>query len=151
LGGKIAHAYSALTNVPIAFARHCTIDSIEGAQEERTLNGNLIQQLGTLAMMKLSILAAAALALAPSLAGAEATSAEKPATKTIEYKGERYSYTVKEKDGVRVLEGMMEKGWRPFKLTVGKYYVDGIVDGNPVRFSLKSVKSQTGIVEVASR
>jgi hypothetical protein len=97
-------------------------------------------------MMKQSILSAAALILIPTVAAAEA-----PTPVSFKYDGERYTYTAVEKDGVRVIEGVIEKGSKPFKLVVGKRLVTGTVDGNPVSFALKEVKMRKGIVEVASR
>jgi hypothetical protein len=98
-------------------------------------------------MFKHFTFAAVSLALVPA-----AASAETSAPKTIEYQGSRYTYTVTEKsDGVRILRGMEEKSFSPFVLTVTKKRVTGTVNGNPVSFSLRSVKPIKGTVEVATR
>jgi hypothetical protein len=97
-------------------------------------------------MMKTTTLLAAALALLPAMAAAEP-----PKPQTMTYDGVTYTYTVIEKNGIRKIDGMMDKGFKRFSLVVGKHFVDGTVGGTPVSFSLKAVKPLIGTVEVASR
>jgi hypothetical protein len=97
-------------------------------------------------MMKTKILLAAALAFIPAMASAEA-----PKSQTMTYDGVTYTYTVTEKNGIRKIEGMMDKGFKRISLVVGKHFVEGTVGGTPVSFSLKEVKPLKGTVEVAAR
>jgi hypothetical protein len=97
-------------------------------------------------MMKKTTLLAAALAVLPAM-----VAAEPPTPQTMTYDGVTYTYTVTEKNGIRRIDGMMDKGFKRFSLVVGKYFVDGTVGGTPVSFSLKQVKPLIGTVEVAAR
>jgi hypothetical protein len=93
-----------------------------------------------------SMVAAATLALLPV-----AASAETPAPRTITYAGETYTCSVTEKNGIRTIRGVTERGFKPFTLVVGKHAVSGTVGGMPVSFPLSSVKPLVGTVEVAAR
>jgi hypothetical protein len=88
-------------------------------------------------------LAACALALAPAVAHGETT-----APTTFEYAGQAYTYTTEQVGEKQVLRGHTGPSREPFVLTVGKRWVEGTVNGNPVSFSLKSVKHLKGIVVV---
>jgi hypothetical protein len=97
-------------------------------------------------MLKHFTVLALSLTLTPVVAMAETS-----APRTIEHRGNRYTYTTTEKDGVRIVRGTAGKGFAPFELVVGKRRVTGTVDGRPVSFLLSSVKPLKGTVEVAAR
>ncbi len=70
---------------------------------------------------------------------------------TIEHDGSRYTYTVTQKNGLRIIRGQEEKSFDKFTLYVGRYMVTGTYGNADVSFPLKSVKPLTGIVQIASR
>jgi hypothetical protein len=63
-----------------------------------------------------------------------------------------YTYTVEEKDGVRILTGTTDRTDTPFVLYVTDKKVTGTVDNQHVSFALKDVKPMGGAITVlASR
>lgn len=97
-------------------------------------------------MIKFAIATAAiALAALPTYAAAKDLE-----TRSFRFRGELYTFTVEQNGNQRVLRGDRGNGREPFVLTVGERWVNGTVNGQPVSFSLRSVRPSKGIVVIDS-
>ncbi len=97
----------------------------------------------------LSTATALLIALVPAIASAESS---EPTTFT--YDGQTYQYTTEMVGTKKVLRGMVVNTRESFELRVSDKWVSGNFNGDPVVFSLKSVRPRKGIVvieQIASR
>jgi hypothetical protein len=70
---------------------------------------------------------------------------------SFEHEGIRYTYTVTERGGVRIIKGTQSDGAGSYLLRVGKRRVTGEVNGRPVSFLLSEVISSDKAAEVYTR